>query len=210
MSSISIVERNLPLVKRVVNSIAKNLPSHIDTDDLHSVGILGLIAASQKYNHAQGHTFEAYAAMRVRGAILDELRRLDNMPRTARAKVRQLQKVVEMLEQRLGRAPEDDEIKEEMGLNDKEFKRMMKQVIPVNIISLDRSFRIDENSEPDLHEAFADEQQKPCWEMIQREEMREIMVKCIKKLPDRQKKILAMPCTIMKTCDYRRSLKYSA
>ncbi len=190
--NLDIVESYLPLVKRVVKKIMKNLPSHIDSDDLHSVGVLGLIAATQKYDPLQGHTFEAYAAMRVRGAILDELRRLDNMPRTARAKYRQLQKTVEILEQRFGRTPEDEEIREEMGQSTKEFKRMMKQVIPVNFVSLDRSYHVSEFKEPDLHEALADDQQIPSWEMMQRDEMRELMTECLKQLPDRQKKILSM------------------
>ena len=187
-----IVEIYLPLVKRVVKSIIKNLPSHVDSDDLHSVGIVGLIAAAHKYDPIQGHTFEAYAAMRVRGAILDELRRLDNMPRTARAKSRQLQKTVEMLEQRLGRTPEDDEIREEMGQSTKEFKRMMKQVMPVNFISLDRAYHVSESKEPDLHEAFADDQQIPSWELMQNEELLELVAECLRQLPDRQKKILSM------------------
>jgi RNA polymerase sigma factor for flagellar operon FliA len=190
--NLNIVESYLPLVKRVVKKIIRNLPSHIDSDDLHSVGVIGLIAATEKYDPVQGHTFEAYATMRVRGAILDELRRLDNMPRTARAKFRQLQKTVGILEQRFGRTPEDEEIREEMGQSTKEFKRMMKQVMPVNFISLDRAYHVSEIKEPDLHEALADDQQIPSWELMQREEMRELMTECLKQLPDRQKKILSM------------------
>ena len=80
-----LIERYLPLVRNVVDRIKLNVPAHVDADDLYSVGITGLIAAVRKFDPEQGSTFASYAAMRIRGAILDELRRMDWCPRRARA-----------------------------------------------------------------------------------------------------------------------------
>lgn len=81
-----LIERFLPLVRNVVDRIKLNLPPHVDAEDLYSVGVTGLIAAVKKYDPEQGNTFAAYATTRIRGAILDELRRMDWCPRRARAR----------------------------------------------------------------------------------------------------------------------------
>src|SRR5690348_18189872 len=85
-----LIVRFLPLVRNVVDRIKLNLPSHVDADDLYSVGVTGLIAAVRKFDPEQGSTFASYAAMRIRGAVLDELRRMDWCPRRARARSRKL------------------------------------------------------------------------------------------------------------------------
>ncbi len=110
-----LIERYLPLVRNVVDRIKLTLPSHIDADDLYSVGVTGLIAAVRNYDPEQGNTFASYAAMRIRGAILDELRRMDWCPRRTRARARKLKEAINALEQRLGRAATEDEICAELG-----------------------------------------------------------------------------------------------
>ena len=105
-----LIERFLPLVRNVVDRIKLTLPPHIDADDLYSVGVTGLIAAVRKYNPEQGNTFAGYAATRIRGAVLDELRRLDWCPRRARARARNLKESINDLEQRIGRTATEDEI----------------------------------------------------------------------------------------------------
>src|ERR1700761_6336934 len=105
-----LIERYLPLVRNVVDRIKLTLPSHIDADDLYSVGVTGLLAAVRKYDPEQGNTFAGYAATRIRGAILDELRRMDWCPRRARARGRKLKEAINALEQKLGRVATEDEI----------------------------------------------------------------------------------------------------
>jgi len=112
-----LIERFLPLVRNVVDRIKLVLPSHIDAEDLYSVGITGLLAAVRKYDPDQGNTFASYAAMRIRGAILDELRRMDWCPRRARARARKLKQAIGALEQRMGRAVTEEEICTELGLS---------------------------------------------------------------------------------------------
>ena len=102
-----LIERHLYLVRNVVDRIKLNLPTHIDADDLYSVGITGLLAAVRKFDPQQGCTFASYAAMRIRGSILDELRRMDWCPRRARARSRKLKETIVDVEQKLGRAATD-------------------------------------------------------------------------------------------------------
>ena len=86
-------------MRNVVDRIKLNLPTHVDVDDLYSVGVTGLIAAVRKYDPTQDNTFAAYATMRIRGAVLDELRRLDWCPRRARAKARKIKDAINEIEQ---------------------------------------------------------------------------------------------------------------
>jgi RNA polymerase sigma factor for flagellar operon FliA len=130
--------------------------------------------------------------MRIRGAILDELRRLDCLPRTARAKARKLQEVIQRLEQRFGRAPNDEEIRGELELSPKEFKRMMSRVRPISFVSLDGAYANADPDAPDLHESIADETHTPCFEKMQKQELITMIGRKIKQLPERQQKILAM------------------
>jgi len=112
-----LIERYLPLVRNVVDRIKLNVPAHVDADDLYSVGITGLIAAVRKFDPEQGSTFASYAAMRIRGAILDELRRMDWCPRRARARSRKLKSAINDVEQQHGRAATDAEVCALLGLS---------------------------------------------------------------------------------------------
>lgn len=186
------VEKHLHLIRKVVNMIARHLPSHVDKDDLHSVGLFGLLSAIRKYDPEQGNRFEAYAMMRIRGAILDELRRMDCMPRTARAKARKLHETVEVLEQRLGRAPREDEVQQQLGLTGDAFSRLKRQTRPVTFLSLDSSPSREDGEDLDLHEAIADESQMPGYCEVQEQELSKLLSQQMHKLPERQKRILAM------------------
>ncbi len=136
-----LIERYLPLVRNVVDRIKLTLPAHIDADDLHSVGITGLIAAVRKYNPDQGNTFAGYAATRIRGAILDELRRMDWCPRRVRARARKLKEAINALEQRLGRAATEEEICTDLGMSRKEYAEWLDESRPVTFIAIDHDRR---------------------------------------------------------------------
>src|SRR5437868_4848063 len=114
-----LIVRYLPLVRNVVDRVKLNVPAHVDADDLYSVGITGLIAAVRKFDPNQGATFASYAAMRIRGAILDELRRMDWCPRRARARSRKLKSAINDVEQKHGRAATDAEVCAALGITPK-------------------------------------------------------------------------------------------
>ena len=187
-----LIERYLPLVRNVVDRIKLNLPAHIDADDLYSVGVTGLIAAVRKYNPEQGSTFPGYATMRIRGAILDELRRMDWCPRRARARARKMKEAINVLEQRLGRVATEDEIREDLGLSEKEFAKWMEDARPATFIAIDQRAATDESEGPSLHDLLPDHNDVTGRDRLEKEEMLQLMAQRIKELPDIPRKILAM------------------
>src|SRR6201988_5272994 len=104
-----------PLVKYVAGRLGSGLPAHVDEGDLVSYGLLGLIGAIERYEPARDVKFETYAIARIKGAIIDELRALDWVPRSVRSRAREIERAVTELESKLGRAPEDAEIAGKIG-----------------------------------------------------------------------------------------------
>lgn len=187
-----LIERFLPLVRNVVDRIKLTLPPHIDADDLYSVGVTGLIAAVRKYNPEQGNTFAGYAATRIRGAVLDELRRLDWCPRRARARARKMKESINELEQRLGRTATEDEICEEMGVSQAEYRKWLDESRPVTFLALDSHATGEESEGASLHEFLADENDVTGRENLEKEELLKILTQRMAELPDVPRKILAM------------------
>jgi RNA polymerase sigma factor for flagellar operon FliA len=187
-----LIVRYLPLVRNVVDRIKLNLPSHIDADDLHSVGVTGLIAAVRKYDPNQGSTFAGYAATRIRGAILDELRRMDWCPRRARARTRKLKEVINGLEQRLGRTATEDEVCQELAVTPKEYAKWLEESRPVTFIAIDQQLENESSEGPSLHDLLADEGDVTGRETLEKQELVKLLTQRMSELPDIPRKILAM------------------
>ncbi len=185
-----LLERYLPLVRNVVDRMKLTLPAHVDADDLYSVGVTGLIAAVRRYNPDQQNTFAAYATTRVRGAVLDELRRLDWFPRRARAKARKIKLAIADLEQSLGRPPVDEEIRARLGLSQKDYDHWMVEVRPISFIAIDDAGENDDGG--NRHELIADEQAVPVQNRIEQEELSQLIAQKIQELPDIQRRVLSM------------------
>lgn len=187
-----LIERYLPLVRNVVDRIKLNVPAHVDADDLYSVGITGLIAAVRKFDPNQGNTFAGYAAMRIRGAILDELRRMDWCPRRARARSRKLKTAINDVEQKLGRVATDGEVRASLGLTEVEYAKWVEEAKPVTFIAIDQSADGEDGPGASLHELLADEADKTGRDNLEKAEMLQLLTQRIAELPDIPKKILAM------------------
>jgi RNA polymerase sigma factor for flagellar operon FliA len=187
-----LLERYLPIVRNVVDRIKLNLPAHIDADDLYSVGITGLIAAVRKFDPEQGSTFAGYAAMRIRGAILDELRRMDWCPRRARAHSRKLKGAINDVEQKLGRTATDEEIRVSLGLDPKEYSKWVEEAKPVTFIAIDRDPADGMGEGASLHELLADESDVTGRENLEKAELLQLLTERIAELPDIPRKLLAM------------------
>ncbi|HVS53687.1 MAG TPA: FliA/WhiG family RNA polymerase sigma factor [Opitutaceae bacterium] len=187
-----LIERYLPLVRNVVDRIKLNVPAHVDADDLYSVGITGLIAAVRKFDPEQGSTFASYAAMRIRGAILDELRRMDWCPRRARARSRKLKSAINEVEQKLGRAATDAEVCASLGLSDKEYQKWVEEAKPVTFVAIDQHAEGEEGEGASLHELLADEADVTGRDNLEKAELLQLLTQRIAELPDIPKKILAM------------------
>src|SRR4249919_1830205 len=116
-----------PLAKYVAARVAAGLPQSVDQSDLVSYGIFGLIDAIEKFDLERGYKFETYAIARIKGAILDELRSIDWVPRSVRAKARSLEKAYAKLEAELHRTPSDEELATELGLSEDQFQSTLSQ-----------------------------------------------------------------------------------
>jgi RNA polymerase sigma factor for flagellar operon FliA len=188
-----LVEKHYPQVRTVVMQMRHCLPTCADLDELQSVGLTGLIAAVRRFDPSQTKTFEAYAAMRIRGAILDELRRLDWMPRSARQSARQLRKTVDTLEQTLGRTPTSEETRERLGLNQVDFDKLQLRVQPVRFLPLDKPMeRNNGGGGLDLHECIADENTPLIHTRLENEEMLVALASTLKMLPERQRQVIVL------------------
>src|SRR5215204_5656712 len=187
-----LIERYLPLVRNVVDRIKLNVPAHVDADDLYSVGITGLIAAVRKFDPNQGNTFASYAAMRIRGAILDELRRMDWCPRRARARSRKLKNAINDVEQKVGRAATDAEVSAALGIGPKEYEKWVEEAKPVTFIAIDQQADGDEGEGASLHELLADDADRTGRDHMEKAELLQLLTQRISELPDIPKKILAM------------------
>lgn len=128
-----------PLVKYTAQRMAVNLPKSVEVGDLIGTGVLGLIKAVETFDLSLGFKFETYATHKIRGAILDDLRAMDWVPRSVRQKSRKIQHAYAVLEQKLGRMPYDDEVAAELGISMSEFEDLLSDVAPSTIISLDES-----------------------------------------------------------------------
>jgi RNA polymerase sigma factor for flagellar operon FliA len=143
-----------PLVKRIAERMAMRLPPHISGEELIGPGILGLFDAIEKFDSTKGIQFRTYANLRIKGAILDELRKMDWISRSVRRNINQIEEVIRALELKLDRAPRDDEIAEEMGLDVDSYYRIISRSCGVNLLSLDELML--DGSTPKLSKQVAD------------------------------------------------------
>lgn len=187
----SLLENHLPLVKTIVDRMKRQLPSRIDIEDLYSVGVTGLVAAAQNFRENKNKSFIPYASMRIRGAVLDELRRMDWMSRSGRSKAKQLGILISRIEQEQGGAVGPEQLCEELNISETELNALMDQVRPIKIISLDVPEEWEEN-EHSLHEIIPDDTGISAFESLERKELTELIAERIKQLPDVPKRVLAM------------------
>jgi RNA polymerase sigma factor for flagellar operon FliA len=182
------------LVKYIVNRLAVNLPNSVDRNDLTSSGIMGLIKAVETFEPERGFKFETYAGHKIRGAILDELRALDWVPRSVRQKSRDLQRVFAKLENELGRIPYDDEVCEELGITMKEYEDILSEVTPTTIISLEEAMPDRESDSKELR--IIDTIEDPGSDNPLKElgftEVKNILKDAIANLPEKEKLVVAL------------------
>lgn len=183
-----------PLVKYVAQRIAVNLPASVDRDDLVSCGIFGLVKAVETFEPERGFKFETYAGHKIRGAILDELRAMDWVPRSVRQKARDMQRVYAKLENDLGRMPYDDEVCKELNISMSEFEDMLSEVTPATIISLEEAMPDRESDSKELR--IIDTIEDPGSENPLRElgfaEVKSILKEAIAGLPEKEKLVIAL------------------
>ena len=177
-------------MRQVVGRLAMSMPSHVDQDDLYSSGLVGLLNAVRNFDPQGGSTFESYARVRIRGAIFDELRRLDWVPRSIHDKARKVQAVMQGLEQKLGRPAAEDEVAKALNLSPDEYNELLEEIRPATFVCLDAS-PVSENDDESRHDRIADESQPDPLDNTVRRELSAIIATRIKQLPEMQRKVLA-------------------
>lgn len=188
----ALVEQYLPLVRTVVGRVAITLPAHVSTEDLYSAGLVGLLQAVRNFSTKGGASFETFARFRIRGAVLDELRRMDWVPRVVHEKARKIQNALGELEQRLGESPNEDQIAEELGISLDEYRSWLDEVRPVAFVCLDSAARVDGPEGATQHESIQDDSQENPSESASRSELKELIARRIRQLPLMQQKVLAL------------------
>ena len=151
-----------PLVKYVAGRLGTGLPAHVDEGDLVSYGLLGLIGAIERYDPDRDIKFETYAIVRIRGAIIDELRALDWVPRSVRARAREIERAIGELEAKLGRAPTDEEIAQKVGITEEELDDSLTEISRSSIAALDELWSVSgEGDQVSLLDTIEDTIRRP-------------------------------------------------
>ncbi len=182
------------LVKIVAYRLSVNLPSSVDKNDLIGAGIMGLIKAVETFEPERGFKFETFAAHKIRGSILDELRALDWVPRSVRQKSRELQKTFAKLEGDLARLPYDDEVCDELGISLKEYEDLLSEVTPATLISLEEAMpdRSSESKELRIIDGIEDPGSSNPLRELAFTEVKNILKEAITQLPEKEKLVVAL------------------
>jgi RNA polymerase sigma factor for flagellar operon FliA len=180
-----------PLVKYVAGRIAASLPSNVEQADLISYGMFGLIDAIERYNPAHGVKFETYAITRIKGAIIDELRALDWVPRSLRQKAKDIEKVYVELEYKLKRVPTDKEVAEALGISLEEHQAVLSQLNYSSILALDELWGTGDKEEKiSILDSVEDDSSPDPSKVFELEELKKLLESAIAKLSDREKTIV--------------------
>ena len=181
-----------PLVKYVAGRVASGLPQNVDQADLVSYGIFGLIDAIEKFSLDRGFKFETYAISRIKGSILDELRSIDWVPRSVRAKARAMENAYSKLQGELHRTPSDAELAEELDLTDDQLQATLGQISFTGLVALDEMLAgSDRGDSMTMGDTLADDGLGPV-AAYEVEEMRHILAGAIARLPEREKTVLTL------------------
>jgi RNA polymerase sigma factor for flagellar operon FliA len=183
-----------PLVKYVAGRMGSGLPAHVEEADLISYGLGGLIAAIERFDLAREIKFETYAITRIRGAIIDELRALDWVPRSVRARARGFERANMKLEARFQRAPTDEEMASELAITVAEFQDALVQISNSTIVALDEMWAVSDSSgdQVSLLDTLPDRRAPDPQAQVDQNELRDRIADAIAALPEREKLVVAL------------------
>ncbi len=181
-----------PLVKYVAGRVGSGLPAHVEQADLVSYGTFGLIDAITRFEPSREIKFESYAMARIRGAIIDELRSTDWIPRSVRMKARQFERTIAALEAKLRRSPTDEEIADEMDMDVEEIRKFLGQLSLVNVVALDELLVDDDGSAPRLVDTLKDTSALDPQAMAEHGEARQLLARAVEQLPEREKVVVSL------------------
>jgi RNA polymerase sigma factor for flagellar operon FliA len=187
-----LVEQYLPLVACIMGRLAMTLPEHVSHDDLYSAGLVGLLQALRNYDPTCGSSFETYARVRIRGAMLDELRHMDWVPRSVHEKARKIQNTMAGLEQKLGCAATEAQMARALGVSVPQYNELLDQIRPATFVCLNSATYSEDGETDSLYEAVEDMSEQTPLEHVSQRELKRVILERIKELPEIQRKVLAL------------------
>ncbi len=181
-----LVVRHAPLVKRIAHHLAGRLPASVLLDDLIQAGMIGLLEATRQYDATQGASFQTYAAIRIRGAMLDEVRRLDWTPRSVHRKAREVASAVAAIEHRTGREAKDREVAQQLGLDLNDYHQILQDAATARVFSIDEQ-------DPEFGESHEAVGREPAaMELLEQEEFQAALIAAIRELPKREQLMMQL------------------
>jgi RNA polymerase sigma factor for flagellar operon FliA len=187
------IKQYAPLVKYVAGKVAVGMPHNVEFDDLVGFGVFGLLDAIDKFDPDKNVKFKTYAVTRIRGAIFDELRSIDWVPRSVRQKTREVEDAIGSLEAQLGRTATAQEIANSLGMDENEYLKTMMKISGTSILSLnDVWFSGDENDKISIGDSIESPASLNPEVEVEKNEIRRVIVEAINDLPDKEKKILVL------------------
>lgn len=187
------IKQYAPLVKYVAGKVATGMPNQVEFEDLVGYGVFGLIDAIEKFDPGKHVKFKTYAVTRIRGAIFDELRAIDWIPRSVRQKTREIEAAVAKLEGRLGHPATDQEIAASMGISEDEFAKTMLKISGTSILSLnDVWYSGTEDEQLSLGDSIESPTSMNPDAAVERETIRKVVAQAINELPDKEKTVLVL------------------
>lgn len=188
-----LIRQYMPLVKWVAGRVSTGMPDSVEFDDLVGFGQFGLLDAIEKYDPDKNVKFKTYATTRIRGAIFDELRELDWVPRSVRQKSREIEDTIVELEGKLGRTATDSEIAQAMNMTEAEYQSTVMKVSGTSVLSLNDVWYSGDDSE---HISIGDSIEAPSSlnpdVIVEREEIRRVIIQAITELPENEKKVVVL------------------
>lgn len=181
-----------PLIRFIAHRVAARLPSNIDINDLISAGVIGLMDAIDKYDPTRDNKFKTYAEFRIRGAILDELRSQDWVPRSIRDKAKQIERVYAELEQKLGRPVADQEVCDAMKIPLEEYYDLISKVKSITLLSIDEIVGQGSTDRKSLLDTLELSNSKNPFTQLKVKNIREMIAKHIEELPEKQQLVLSL------------------
>jgi RNA polymerase sigma factor FliA len=182
-----------PLVKYVAGRLGSGLPAHVDEGDLVSYGLLGLIGAIERYDPDRDIKFETYAISRIKGAIIDELRALDWVPRSVRSRAREIERAIGELEAKLGTAPTDEQIAAKIGISVDELEESLTDISRSSIAALDELWSTSgDGDQVSLLDTIEDTTGPRPADVLDATELREALADAIARLPEREKLVVTL------------------
>ena len=187
------IRQYLPLVKYVAGKVGVGMPGSVEFDDLVGFGQFGLLDAIEKYDPGKSVKFKTYAVTRIRGAIFDELRQLDWIPRSVRQKSREIEDTIGDLEAKLGRTASDAEIAQKLGVSEQEYQQTVMKITGPSVLSLSDVWYSGYDND---HMSIGDSIESPSSlnpdVIVEREEIRKIIIEAINELPEKEKMVIVL------------------